>query len=489
VAEIPGIQVIYNGSTRVFGEPGRDLMLFDGVLYPDTGLTPGDLLEMLRQQHPTARWHQIKGRYAGAYIRASTREIVAFNDHIGLRDLYLWQDGDDCAVGDDFALLIQHIPNHARTLDGEAAAAFLSLGFTVNNRTFAAGVRRLPPGSHTTVSGSRAEQETVWRYELRPVSGQMGDAVDHCWSRLTCAAERIYMLTAPSCQGLLGLSGGLDSRLTAKVCKEAGIRVRPYFFGECESEAALVASAAAKTLGLSLSFAGRCREFPQYFSRSMIVNPMANLEWCKYLSGRDTLDSEADAILSGHLGDRLLGDWGLRLNGGPDDNREIARQLFHGCALEKVDAETAERIIADVSRQLDSIGGPIVQRKQGFWFHNVNMFVKHCGLFQSIVGQLPHYSPFEDVDVVDAALELPASWRLRNRFYRQLFAKYIPELLPDRVPLDGGHNTHKPLERWLYRNSEFARQVGAIMAGHASRNDIHRFFRRLTVHAYRSRYE
>jgi asparagine synthetase B (glutamine-hydrolysing) len=499
-----------------FGDAGRDRLVFSGVVYPDTGRSVDDVLRLCRQRAPVAEWRSVKGRYAGAHVDLCTGELTVFTDHVGVHDVYAWQAGPDSdvtswAVSDDFAALARSVPGPARRLDRVAAEQYLAFGFTVNGRTLAEGIRRLPPGARVRVADGRTQREAVWSYIERERHWTIDDAVDECWALLGRAASRVRAVTGPRSRGLLGLSGGRDSRVSARVCLDAGIDVRPYFFGERVSEAAEVAEQVGTVLGLKVHFPERNREFPSYFERSVRSQPLADLEWCKYPTGRGELVADVDAILSGHLGDHVFGVRSFRSSSGPGDDRSVARELFYSCAKEKTDADAVDRIIDEVSVQVAAIGGSVSQRKQGFAFHTVNMGVKQCGLFRDFSG-VPHYSLFEDVDVIDAALAIPASWRLRNRFYQRMFARYLPELDVGEIRAPGRSNDHKPVDEWLRGNTRFAdavcdlidpdedtglpgnyrtfaEAVTDIIAGRSTKNDIHAFFRRLTIGSYQRHYE
>lgn len=512
---LPGVRVVTDDRATLLGRDGHDLLVLDGVLHPDGGMTPRRLLRMLRaaaDAGTTADWAAVKGRYAGAYLRSTAggTQLLAFNDHLGVADLYAWIDGPDravrrVAVGDDFAALLPRIPASARRLDEHAADAFRVLGATVNGRTFARGVRRLPPGTLLTFDGGTVRRERSWRYHFEPTARDFDEAVDRCWHLITQAGRRIAAHTERHRPALLGISGGHDSRVTGAACLAAGMELTGYFFGERDSTAARAAEHVAHVWDVPLEFTGHHGELSRYFERALRHQPLADLEWCKYLPGRDTLVAGSGALLSGRLGDHLLSDKGHQPEDGPQDDGTIAADLLHELAKEPPEPTATERIVTDITEELAALGGSSVQRRRGFNFHSMSMSVKQCGLFHTL-GKIPHHSVFEDIDVFECALDLPNAWRVGNRFYDTLLARRQPRLAPSRVAVPTT-NEHKPIERWLRGNTEFAAHAGhlvdpaddmalpdrrqtfgeavdAIVAGRATRNEIHRFFRRATVKAY-----
>ena len=361
-------------------------------------------------------------------------------------------------------------------------------------------------------NGASAQQ--AWQYRLDQqayADAELDEVVDAGWHAVQQAAARLAARLGPGAVVSLGLSGGLDSRLTLCAAMAAGCDIRPYFFGEPDSSEAGLAAMVAHRLGATLQLPGACSSFPRYFRRSLLFQPMADLEWCKYWSGRDQLTQSSLAVMSGHLGDHFLGEWSVRARWGPDDDRGLAAELISSCALEKADDATSDRIIGEIAAQTAEIGGSVRQRKQGFWYMAINPSIRRCGLF-STRGAVPHFTFFEDRGVLEHGLAIPLAYRRRNRYYLRLFERHLPDVCPAAIPLADGRNGHKPIEKWLFGNRTFRAEirklvdlektyltnsrhprigdvVESIMSGGESRNEIHQFFRCLTIRAYQTAFE
>ena len=289
----------------------------------------------------------------------------------------------------------------------------------------------------------------------------------------------------------------------------AGADVTAYFFGEENSDAGAAAGSVADRLGLPLLYLGANRELHRHFADCIRYQPLADLEWAKYVTGRHRLPAY-DSLWSGRLGDHLLAESETLLIG-PDDDRLLAEVLFRRFAHESPDRSTREAIVDRIASQLAGFGGSTAQRRQAFSYYAHERSVQHCGLFHDF-GRHPHFSPFEDIDVVEAALGIPPSWRARNNLYRLVMERHFPQVSEAAVPVDDRRNGHKPLEHWLRGNDGFSRAVlhivsgldgqaaisgdaaglrsslDAILAGRSSRREIHTFFRHLTVAAFVTAY-
>jgi hypothetical protein len=497
------------------GTTGESVLLVDGYIHPDSPVTLTDVLADLRSGGTAETWARVSGVIAGVFADYATGDLLAFADNLGAREIFYWTDGKRHVVGTSLPSVLRVVPPAARRLDEQAAAQFQTMGLTILGRTFASGVRQVALGHYVRLSSAGAVTGRAWSYQLDCASQdstEFEEAVDQGWHLIRRASDRLRTLIGPAAVLSLGLSGGLDSRLTMCAVSQAGLDVRPYFFGEPASAEASCAGLLARAENLRLSLPGSGGSFPRYFRRSLAYQPMADLEWCKYWSGRDDLTAQASAVMSGHLGDHLYGQWSVRAQwGAADDNRGLAAQLLSSCALEQPGDFIADMLTGEITAQVEEIGGSVLQRKQGFWYMAVNPSIRRCGLF-STLGAVPHFSLFEDPDVVRHGLRLPLRWRLRNRYYLRLLERHMPHLSPSAIALADGRNGHKPIERWLRGNQLFRSEAGAlvdldecyiprsrhgrfreavesIMAGHESRNEIHQFFRALTIRAYQSAFE
>jgi len=505
--------VIDNDSVRLTDARGASL-IFDGFLHADSDVTMADVFTDLRSGGNARLWARISGSLAGAFIEPNREKMVIFADNTGANEIFYWNSRARHVVSSSLPALLKSIPSSARRLDEDAAAEFQALGTTLLGRTFASGVRQVTPGRYVRLDANGASVQQAWQYRLDHrayANAELDDVVDAGWRAVRQAAARLLATLGPNAVVSLGLSGGLDSRLTLCAATAAGLDIRPYFFGEPGSSEADSAAMVARQRGAILRRPGACSTFPQYFRQSLLFQPMADLEWCKYWSGRDQLTQSCVAVMSGHLGDHLFGEWSVRARWGPEDDPGLAADLMSSCALEKADDATSDRIASEIAVQTAEIGGSVLQRKQGFWYLAINPSIRRCGLF-STCGAVPHFTLFEDRDVLKHGLAIPLAYRRRNRYYLRLFERYLPDVSPAALPLADGSNGYKPIEKWLYRNEVFRAEVRklvdlreiylpnsrhrrirdvveSIIRGEESRNEIHQFFRCLTIRAYQTTFE
>jgi len=492
---------------------GKFLFLFDGYLYPDTGLQPHHLLDHLARRQPAEGLRAFKGRYAGLYVDLVTGAIRAFSDHAGDRDLFFWQRGSGIAVSDDFGALVRSLDLSRRDLDQRAVADFQIFGFAMGEQTFVRSIRRCPPGSLIEIDHGHVTLRSFWRFALaEPEAPFDADAaVEELDALFRQAARRSLAVFGARSRYCLGLSGGLDSRLVAHYFHAEGADLFGYSFGEPDADECQVAGTVADHFGIDHYRVGRNRELPRYFAASLKYQPMADLEWCKYLTGRSALP-EFDALITGFVGNHLFGSISHALpTQEPAGDGELATMIYDYYFLATCDEAARDASEQRIESLLREIGGSTLSRCMAFWYRSVKWRNKHCGLFHDF-GRHPHIPIFTDIDVMDFCLRLPPDWLHECRFQRYFFDRKLPALSVKHLRRDDQQNAHKPIESWLRDNREFAdaalallgpaedqmllrgrslslrEMVGKIVAGHCSRNDIHRFFLRLTPLAFQHTY-
>ncbi|GAA1972850.1 hypothetical protein [Kitasatospora viridis] len=504
--------LLSDDSARTIRQPDGSLLLFEGNLYPDSPVTTADLAQQFAAGRPAQRLAEAKGQYSGAHLDPAGGTVHAFNDHLGVHDVFIRQSGDSFALGNDLGALLRALPTTADELDETAVEDYFALEFALGGRTFARSVRRASPAALITAEarGGAPRAERYWQWQHEPAVEGFDDAVDAMYELLLGATRRIAALGSAPERWCLGLSGGLDSRVVGALARTAGLRPHGYFFGERESDAGSVTGQLATALGIEVRFPGRNREFPAHFATSLDRFPMANLEWCKYVTGRDRLP-DYDALLSGRRAELFLRGTAQYFRSGFPE-RATPEDFYDAFAGTSADEGHRKPVCARLEAELRDVPGSSLRKRRHLGQLRMHSSWKDCALFRDFAGR-PHYSPFDDLDVISYGLRLPPEWQRGARFHRALLERHFPHVAESRIRRDEvGNNDNKPLERWLSGNEDFLRAVREcvpdpaepvpgerslgsyeetarrISEGRHSRNEIHYFFRRLTVAGFRKAY-
>jgi asparagine synthase (glutamine-hydrolysing) len=201
--------------------------------------TQGDtevIAHLAEELDPVALARRLDGMFAFAVYDARRERLVLGRDRLGKKPLYYWHGSDGTFV---FASEIKGVLAHpavSRELDPRAIPAYLTFGYVPTPHTFFAGVRSVPPG-HVLVL-ERGGAPGLHEYWSAPIPGRgderhLGlrgaDAARAVRAALERAVERRLVSDVP-----LGafLSGGIDSSaIVALMARATGRPVDTFTIG------------------------------------------------------------------------------------------------------------------------------------------------------------------------------------------------------------------------------------------------------------------
>lgn len=160
--------------------------------------------------------NHLNGIFGFALWDAASHSLLLARDHLGVKPLYYFDDGERLLFGSEIKAILQD-PEVPRELDPEALGIFLSLGFVPSPRTLFRGIRKLPPGHRLQVDSRGAALRRYWRKipELQPLAD--GEAIE-AYSQLFEKAVSRQMVSDVPVGSLL--SGGVDSAMVTAVMRQ-----------------------------------------------------------------------------------------------------------------------------------------------------------------------------------------------------------------------------------------------------------------------------
>lgn len=214
---------------------GRWVVTFNGEIYNHVELrarlAPAEwrghsdtevLLEAVARWGVDRALASFDGMFAIALWDRLERVLYLARDRIGEKPLYWAQCGGTLMFGSELKALKRH-PAFDRTIDRDALAAYLKLGWVPSPHTIYSHARKLAPGTVLAVKGDTRTIRTYWSAidRARAVAGTFTGG-------RAAAAERLNQLLRASVSlrmqadvpvGVF-LSGGIDSSLTAAIMTE-----------------------------------------------------------------------------------------------------------------------------------------------------------------------------------------------------------------------------------------------------------------------------
>lgn len=155
---------------------------------------------------------RLEGMFALALWDSTRRRLVLARDRLGKKPLVYRHEGERLLFASELKAILQ-VPGVPRDIDPAAVDEFLAYQYVPHPNTIFRGIRKLPPAHYAVFDGSTLQVEAYWRPDFNLVDRR--SYRDHqalLRERLTAAVEKRLQSDVP-----LGafLSGGVDSSIVA----------------------------------------------------------------------------------------------------------------------------------------------------------------------------------------------------------------------------------------------------------------------------------
>jgi asparagine synthase (glutamine-hydrolysing) len=206
------VGAVLNGEIYNYS-PLRKRLLEAGHILVSEGDTEV-IAHLAEDAEPAELARLLDGMFAFAVWDGARRRLLLGRDRLGKKPLYYWSDGISLVFASEIKALLAH-PLVPRRLDEDALPGYLTFGYIPTPRTFFAGIRSVPPG-HVLVFHPGIAPRLVQYWEpVVPGTGSLArahmsfeEAANAIRDHLSAAVERRLVADVP-----LGafLSGGVDS--------------------------------------------------------------------------------------------------------------------------------------------------------------------------------------------------------------------------------------------------------------------------------------
>ena len=152
--------------------------------------------------------HRLNGMFDFALWDARRRRLLIGRDRLGVKPLYVLQDGSRLAFATEAKALLE-LPGVKAELDRSAVAGYLHLGYVAAPGCIFKGIRKLPPATLLAVEGGQVREWRWWRLPSR-IDRHLTEAqwIDRVRQQMETSVQAQMVSDVP-----IGafLSGGVDS--------------------------------------------------------------------------------------------------------------------------------------------------------------------------------------------------------------------------------------------------------------------------------------
>jgi asparagine synthase (glutamine-hydrolysing) len=170
------------------------------------------------EQYGAGCVERFRGMFAFAVWDTKARKLFCARDRLGIKPFYYFWDGKLFAFASEIKALLEHPAISAR-FDSTTLPEYLAFGYTSDERTLFAGIRKLMPGHTLTLELASATLDIRRYWDVPPPGGEDRDDADwiaECRRRLEETVRMRLMSDVPL--GMF-LSGGVDSSAIAALIK------------------------------------------------------------------------------------------------------------------------------------------------------------------------------------------------------------------------------------------------------------------------------
>jgi asparagine synthase (glutamine-hydrolysing) len=159
------------------------------------------------EQYGAGCVERFNGMYAFALWDAPRRRLFIARDHLGIKPLYYWTDGELLVFGSELKAVIAH-PAVPREIDPLALDQYLTLEYIPTPRTIFKKIHKLPAGHRLIFQDGRLTVEPYWEIPVRETPKEEAACIELLTELIDDAVRLQLMSDVP-----LGafLSGGIDS--------------------------------------------------------------------------------------------------------------------------------------------------------------------------------------------------------------------------------------------------------------------------------------
>ena len=413
------------------------ILIFKGYLFPENKLDEKQLLISIIKNGLDII-SKLKGNFCGVFCDLDENIISFFTDKVRYFDLFYYFSNDIFLISDKFIEMMRSKLFSVIDVNIQALLEFVIFEYPILGKTFLNEIYFVPLGSiyQIDLTQKTLEKKNYYNIIFKPnrdfYKNRRYDDLEKLFDN---AIIRIKGLFPSNIIYGLGLSGGLDSRLTAYLAKKHDLKIKTFIFGEKKSDAYYIARKIARKLRLDHYELGYERDFFQYAEKGINYNPMMSLYYAWYYAIYKRLP-KFNIFLTGFFGGGQYGELHktsyLYIKNSEQFANEILNAYFkYDLGEDGIDFFKNKSLLSRIKGDLinfstNSPNSEYWEKFEEFNYKRQLIYVKNNPSFNFYGLHEFNYSVLVDQDIVDFFLQLPPFLRLKR--------KYFLEFLKDKTP-------------------------------------------------------
>ncbi|WP_313038906.1 asparagine synthase (glutamine-hydrolyzing) [Stutzerimonas nitrititolerans] len=414
--------------------------------------------------------HRLNGMFAIAIFDKRKRALYLIRDRIGVKPLYLHDDGDRLLFGSEIKALLR--AGISKTMDPVALHHFLSYNYVPQPRTMFQGIHHLPPGHWLRVDAQGVTTTRWWNLSTQQVEQHSeGEWIEE-FNDLLDEAVRLRL----RCDVPFGafLSGGVDSSSVVGVMsRHLHEPVRTYSIGfhEDRYDESPFAAIAAERFGtrhtLSKVDANMLDLWP--LATWHCDQPHGDISFLPTYRVAELAAKEVKVVLTGDGADELFAGYDKYASFFGDHSADVMdelafrqayyrnlclfddldkRSLYTTAMAARVEGEDSFDVVAPLYEQasgMDRINQALYIDMQLLLSGNNLVKPDRMGMAVSLEAR----TPFLDYRMMEFAFRMPGNLKLRGGETKYLYKKAVSDLIGNDLAYRRKQMFTVPVGEWF----------------------------------------
>ncbi len=417
-------------SDKLFFHDDDFIIVLEGVIFNQKKLIlnykRGNWVETVKYlyQNRGKDFHlSFRGSYSGCIYDKVKNEWIVFTDPIGDKQVFIYKDSNTILLGSEIKHFLSFFKQHrlSVSLDETAAYMLLSYGFFLEEYTLFKEIRKLKAGHYYLIKDKEVKTTSYHKLSNKVDSSlkDKRDIVEQIDVKFRVAVQRQFDKDKEyGYKHIVGLSGGLDSRMTTWVAHEMGYtEILNLTFSQSDYLDETVAKKIASDLKHEWIF--KALDNGSFLEKQL--EPILDINYGGALyygaaqgkSLYDLLDFSQRGILhSGQLGDVVVGSFYKNI-------KQIDKPATY---LAGAHSKTLiNKINEPMSRILNKY-----ENTELFEFYSRGFTGANQGLL-AIQQKTETFSPFYDLDFLEFCLSIPLEYRIGHSIYKSWLKEKYPK--------------------------------------------------------------
>ncbi|WP_283642103.1 hypothetical protein [Croceibacter atlanticus] len=217
---------------KCFVETEDFIIVLEGVIYNKKEI----LIDSLTWAESLINLYKIKGEhffktfrgsFSGVLIDKKNNKSYVFTDHLGTKNIYYYKDDESFIVSSEIRDIYKTLKsnNIEYHLDENASQMLLTYGYMLEDFTLCDKIKKVRPGTVLTYNQNSLIETLYYKLPLSTLEGSINESevIDTLDAKFKLALSRQFDKDIEyNYKHFVGLSGGLDSRMTSWVAHQMG---------------------------------------------------------------------------------------------------------------------------------------------------------------------------------------------------------------------------------------------------------------------------